>query len=241
MFHAGRCGSTVLGRMLEARRDMVWAGELLMNIRRDEPERTDRAPVVARRVRRWRDAHLTPYFGFETKFLPQLDLRPTHANLELPAYLDLLRSLGFDRFVVLQRRNLLRRAVSVEVARQRKQWHTQEASREATRIHLNVDAFQTGNETEPLIRLFERIDAQYELIRGLLAEEPLTWLTYEDDILPDPRIGYRRVCEMLELDPGQTSVDLKRTNPYPLDEQVENITAVAAALRGSPYEWMLDD
>jgi hypothetical protein len=76
---------------------------------------------------------------------------------------------------------------------------------------------------------------------ALLADKDVLQLTYEDDILKDPRIAYRRVCGYLGLEPCPAFVRHARSNPFRLDEIIENYDEVKQALSGTEFEWMLED
>jgi len=241
MLHTGRCGSSVLGLMLDDHPHIVWASELLKDIAKVRPDGVDGKTTATQMIRQGGRSAISKVYGFETKYLPQLDLRPSHVGMDLPDYLDLLRGLGYDHFVLLERKNYLRRAISVEVARQKMQWHTQDKAAKATRVYLDTQAFQTGSEVMTLVELFEQIDREYDRAKGLLADDQLVCISYEDDILADPRIAYGKICEFVGLAPGEPEVKLKRTNPFGYDQMVTNFEEVADALRGTPYAWMLDD
>jgi hypothetical protein len=65
-------------------------------------------------------------------------------------------------------------------------------------------------------------------------------LTYEDDIESDPMIGYRKMCDFLNIVPEPMTVRFKKRNPFPLERIILNFEDVEAALRGSRFEWMLE-
>ena len=62
-----------------------------------------------------------------------------------------------------------------------------------------------------------------------------------DDIQNDPRLGYRRICDFLGIQPQRVSVSYVRTSPFPINALLRNHHMVAKALRDTPYEWMLHD
>lgn len=64
------------------------------------------------------------YYGFESQ--------PTQVqrmDVTIPAYIQRLEALGFDRFVLLERKNYLRRFVSIKLARRTSRWHLQSTLR----------------------------------------------------------------------------------------------------------------
>src|SRR5262245_46797004 len=236
MLHAGRCGSTVVGEMLGDHPRVQWAGEIFEGMQWQSPRRAD----VTAHIERSCYATLSPYYGFETKFLPQHHLSADGIDMELADYLELLRSLHFSKFILLGRRNYLRRAVSTVVARARDEWHTKVAPVEATRVHLDVNAFQTGNCKEPLVDAFRRMDDDFALARRLLQGDHLLELESEEDVLDDPTVAYRKVCQFVGIEPRKARVKLQRTNPFPYDALIDNLDEVTAVLRDTPYAWMLD-
>jgi hypothetical protein len=238
MLHIGRCGSTVTAEMLAQHREVVWGGELFEEIKAPSNmtvERFARAHIENRAY-----STLAPIYGFETKYLSGQHLSTERINLTLAAYLDVLRSLHFSKFALLHRRNYLRRAVSVTVGRAQGAWFTQQTPERPTKVHVDVDAFQTGSRVEPLVELFQRIDEAYAEARRLLEHEDALYLVYEDDIEQDPTPAYRKLCELVGLEPGPASVRFGKTNPFAFEDMVENFEEVRAALRDTPYEWMLE-
>ena len=67
-------------------------------------------------------------------------------------------------------------------------------------------------------------------------------LSYEADIATDPTVGYRRICEFLNLTPqDDASVSYAPLNPFPLSSIITNFPEVRQTLRGTRYEWMLEE
>jgi len=244
LFHTGRCGSTALGKLLGSHSRIFWAGEIFEKFMRKENERApgDRgARFVDEIVRRSRDARISSIYGFETKFLPQQHLSAHCIDLALDEYVRRLDTLGFERFIVLHRKNYLRRAVSAQVSRETGTWHSTRGAEKATKVMLDLNAFRTGTTTGPILDLFASMDRSLNRINELLADRRVVSLTYEDDILPDPRIGYRKVCELLGIRDENPAVELRRTNPFRFEETVENLGCVRALLANTKYEWMLTE
>ena len=82
---------------------------------------------------------------------------------------------------------------------------------------------------------------QFRRLDELLANRNVLRLTYEDDIAPDPRIGYRRTCEFFGIQYEPAEVRLGKSNPFPLAEILVNYSEVERALRDTPFAWMLRD
>ena len=241
MFHTGRSGSTVVARMLNQHSEICWPGELFENV----PERYGDAPranLVERVLGEWsercleRNKHV---LGFETKYLPHQHLRKTFLDTTLEDYLSLLHGLRKWKFVVVQRENYLRRAISAQVGARTKTWHAKEAGGGPVRIALDLHNFRTGEHREPLLELFRTLDENYEKLWQLLRHEKTLYLSYERDILDDPTVAYGAVCDFLQVNRESPSIDLVRTNPFPYEAMLTNFAEVTELLKGTKYEWML--
>jgi hypothetical protein len=232
----GRCGSKVLNRMMRQRADACWDSEIF----RDWPCKYGhiawlaRDPLALLRYRMHR--RNAAAYGFETIFTAHLGARGI--DLDLDAYLAVLRGLGFGHFVVLERRNVLRQFASGRVARASGTWHSQAAADSPRRARVRVASPRPG-----IVDLKGRIDerqAQYRDLIARLGEDRHLHLVYEDDIEADPRVAYEKLCRFLGLEPRPVEVPLRRTTPFPLAEVIENWEEVRAHLTGTPHEWMLE-
>lgn len=263
MFHIGRSGSTVLGDLLGQHSAIRWDSEIYERVFRDVERNAGplfltsdaSAPVLAQQA--WRpllpadplqhlqkrisqicvDKAWKSFYGFEVKFF---HLR--FFGMSLVDYVEGLKEFGFEAFVVLKRRNLLRKIVSSLVAEQAKQYHFRHGEtvpRQA--IVLDLEQVSVDREQKSFLQFLEKYDEMFALLDELLEGERVLELVYEDDLLDDPQQGYRKVCEFLNLAWEPSSVNFVRTNPFPLREILVNFEEVARALRGTPYAWMLDD
>lgn len=253
MFHTGRCGSTVLGEMLAAQGEVFWAGEIF----EDMPGRYGalaRAPDAPARILRRSQAEprslralVRPgeypsryrVYGCETKYRTDQHLRPEWVNLDLPAYIALLEAQGFGRFIVLQRHNHLRKLASGITGKRSGLWHTRTAVRGPAPVALPIEDFRFGPWRGTLLQCLEDLDAQHAHLLAALAGRQVLRLSYEEHISDDPAVAYRAVCAFLGLAARPVRSTLTKTNPFPLRDIVSNWDAVAAALAGTPYAWML--
>ncbi|MBT8448001.1 MAG: hypothetical protein HKO62_13035 [Gammaproteobacteria bacterium] len=246
MFHVGRSGSTVLGDLIGQHPGVYWDGEIYehrvfqpyeQNNGTIEYGRTalsyDPVPLLRARMR---EAGSRIY-GFEAKFF-HLD----YTAYDLDAFLATLRSLGFKHFIVLERRNLLRKIASSVAAHERSEFHIKaSANAGVNRIHLPVDAVRIDRNCKPLREFLAGYTRDLARLERSLSADSMLKLTYEEDIASDPAAAYRRVCDFLDLTPVATEVRLAKTNPYPLADMLENFDEVSAALRDTEFAWMLDD
>jgi hypothetical protein len=162
-------------------------------------------------------------------------------NMPLEDYMRLLRRLGFAKFIVLHRKNYLRREISTLVGLKTGEWHSKKNKDTATRVRVRINSSVSGVGNEPLLELFRSLDEAHDKLTGLLSPAEALLLSYEEDILEDPRIAYRKVCRFLGIDDASPTVKLKRTNPFSCEELVENFHEVKTVLKDTKYSWMLDD
>lgn len=233
MFHTARCGSTVLGNMLGKHSSVHWASELLTHFGTMYPDLEPERRAFRKVIGESQLITNKSVFGFEINYLPGQQLMGCAISMQLGDYLPLLSTMGFTKFIVLRRRNYLRRAVSIEVARVRDLWHTSSPVERPTKIALR--------NIEEMPEWFGTMDRQRDLLIGLLPEQETLLLNYEDHIRDGPLEAYILVTKFLNIEPEPISPDMHRTNAFPLRDVVSNYSEVESALTGTPYEWMLTD
>lgn len=242
MFHIGRCGSTVLGMMLNQNSYISWGGEVFHRFMDVEKEQNGNAEkFVAHEIDWSSSASVSRIFGFETKYLPSQHLAQRCIDLPLIEYIELLKTMGVVDFIVLQRRNYLRRTISAEIGRKKKIWHSKNKAGQPEKIILNISSIATGETEDHLLDLFRCIDTNFIKIKNLLASDNTLFLTYEEDIMTNPQIAYEKVCAFLDIPAEKTAVQIFRTNPYAYEEMIDNFDEVSQLLKDTEYEWMLSD
>ena len=99
----------------------------------------------------------------------------------------------------------------------------------SAKIHLNIkDVYEH-------MRLFDHF---IDEMKGLLPESYMK-ITYEDDILPDPIIAYRKIVNYIGLKPRKIGVKYQRTKPKKLKDIGLNLEDVNKSLKGTKFELML--
>lgn len=241
MFHIGRSGSTVLADLLDQHPRIFWDQEIY----RPCEERLISSGRAGASVRSGQAIDILQsrlasvgkeFYGFETKFF-QIEL----TGVTLPAYVAQLRRVGITHFIILERKNYLRKVVS-SVIRQAAQAHqARDQKSRLTRVSLDVDHTAVDRSCRPLLAYLQHWQENFKQLEQLLSGAPLLYLTYEADIAPDPRLGYRRICDFIGVEPHEVEVRFGKTNPFKLSEILLNFNEVEAALAGTPFEWMLAD
>lgn len=242
MLHTGRCGSTVLARMLRQHpmSQIEWDGEIFE--RQFNGDLTDHRATPPLRLLQERitqsNAHV---FGFETKCHPDQHLASDWVGMTIERYVESLRGMKFADFIILRRRNYLRQLVSFYVGRRRGRWHL-EAGQAPSPTRVRIDALRCGigQRPKPILDLFQGLDEAHRRISESIKGAGVLELVYEDDIESDPLIAYRKIADALALGPITPTIPLARINPFSLREMIANYDEVATELVGSPYEWMLE-
>lgn len=226
MWHAGRCGSSVIADLVSRDGRIYWAGEILENpshewagLPRDEALQCCRTAIDRKRYQAGR----TP-FGFEMKMWHHKRLGLTKEDMR---YLTI--DLGFRLHIVLERKNHLRQHVSGEIGKLTGTFHRREGSTASTRT-LTVDP-------EGVMRGAESYERYFADLRSMLPGH--LHLTYENDIERDPREAYAKVMRHCGMKPATVQTDMRKTTARPLHDVIENYDEVASALSGTPHEWML--
>jgi hypothetical protein len=243
MLHVGRSGSTVLGDLLGQHPDLHWDLEVLLHKRVKRYARMVpfRKKIISDPIRtiHWRML-LSEKKGYGFELMP-FQLEPY--GLGLPEFLQRLRPLDIRYAVVLERKNTLRLVISRLHAMRKGQWHVAESSDTEVKtasVHVNLDNVYGSGST--LLENLDYFAGLHNKIGPSLKDYKTLNLTYEDDIAPNPLIGYERCCQFLELPPWEgVSVRLKKMNPFSLNEMIDNFGDVEKNLAGTCYEWMLYD
>lgn len=238
LWHHGRCGSTVLGNMLGQHPDIKWYSEIYHTY-----------TLRGKARPRWRHDLRTAQVvsgdcmpGVEVKGLPCQDLETIGASL--PEFSAGLRANGFVHCIVLDRANILRKLISVQVVDQglRSTYHqTKSESGISGRLELDVDRVRVLRKFAPLAEMLEYIAEQTEVARETLSRDfDVLSLRYEDHIEHDPKVAYDLFCRHVGVEPISPEVRLNRINTLPMSELLSNYQQVADTLVGTPYEWMLE-
>jgi len=97
MFHRGRCGSNVLGDMLNAHSKVFWDSEIFVKYMKymESEKRKQKREFVERTIEWSRHREVSMIYGFDTKYLSQQHLSHKCITSSLEDYIIPLRKLGF--------------------------------------------------------------------------------------------------------------------------------------------------
>jgi len=237
IFHNGRVGSTVLASLLNQHSKIQWDGELFVKRGiynqhfRDMP-----IEFLKQKIYQFK----TEYYGFELKSMPKQHLGKDELDMTFDDFMTILNDFKFNYYINIKRKNYLKQHISLERVIQKKIRHTDKKISK-DKIIIDVNNIRVGLNYDTMLNNFRLLDEHYLAIESKIADKNSLLLTYEEDILPNPLIAYEKICNLLDIKSENPKIELKRTNPYPIEETVENYSEVCEALRGSKYEWMLED
>lgn len=240
MFHTGRCGSLLLATMLKQHPKVHWAHEVFRPDLLEEKYETYSCFSPFELLHSMMAAHFESdngdeYFGFEIQ-LPQLD----PLGLTVQAVLDHLEMLNTDHIIALKRKNHLHRIVSSSLGHLTSRWHLHiQQEPLLSRFELDIENLTFRGITKPLLDHLQEERARFRTLEEISKGQEALQLTYEDDILCDPRCGYRRTCEFVGLEPIDATVRFRKTNPFKLSEVILNFDEVGRTLKDTEFEWML--
>jgi hypothetical protein len=240
IWHVGRCGSSVLGHCLNQHPDLQWENEIFncwMPQRRGEKP----VPPIAEAIATVKRNQNLSFQAVEVKFLPEQ--HPGIFRMSALEMADVLADHGYQKAILLERRNSLRRMISHCMALETRCFHLS-ASEPAPLPHpisIDLSAILVGTETRSLLGWLQHIEDAYLRHReGLKTRHGLLHLCYEDHVQDDPRIAFQKVCTYLGVKTMGVNVGLRRTNPFQLSDIVTNYADLEAMLKNSSFSWMLE-
>jgi hypothetical protein len=244
MFHIGRCGSTVLADLLRQNKKICWDGEIYQahcnwleskGIILAPNSLREQSPFeLLQRHMRFSGAR---YYGFEIKFY---NLRCY--GIETQVFVDEIEKLGIERFILLERRNYLRKIVSSVVAEKAGKYHLRIGSNpEFVRVKIEVDELDLDYDRKSLLDHLRGFRDDVLNFQRIMNGRGFLKLTYEDDIMQDPVKTSIQVCEFLGISPAPAVIRYTRSTPFPLRDVVANFREVETALAGTEFAWMLND
>lgn len=237
MLHIGRVGSTVLADLLNQHSQIKWDGEFYPKQTKKYLKFIYKNPIEFLKIKM--SQNLSKFYGFELKSSKNQLFKKTSINLDIDTFIKKIARLNFNHYILIERKNYLKQFISFMFAKQTKIHHTKQKVDKISTIKINFESCELFHHKKSLIEHFEYLDNFYQNTEELLKNKIYLHLTYEDDILPNPQIAYNKICDFLNIKNENPVVNLKRTNPFPLKDVIENYAEVEDYLKGTKYEWML--
>jgi hypothetical protein len=243
ILHVGRVGSTVLADMLGRHPQIKSVGEIwnrehdkILAATKFENHKLSQDPFFPLKEKLVKSRR--KILVFEIKFLHAHHMKML--GVDIDGFVNKMTQLGVGKFIILDRKNLLRRAISGVNLRESGVSHLKAGEvAQKKKKEFDVDSVPLGNLNVPLDDFIQHVRAGYADARRATSGYPKLELTYEDDLMNDPTVGYKKCCEFIGVTPKGETARLERTNPYPLIETLSNPEQVAAKLRVTGDEWML--
>ena len=110
MLHPGRCGSTVVGSLLNQHPNFYWSGEPFEKLMGQGPLEKE---GVVKVIKEREQDKISKVYSFATKYPDGMHLSPDCIDKSIPEYIDLLSDLGYSKFILITRTNHLKRIVSI--------------------------------------------------------------------------------------------------------------------------------
>ena len=152
---------------------------------------------------------------------------------------------GVEKFVFLYRKNYLRRLVSALISFYTGVWHIKNKPTKVTTISIDIARITDGDigiANKPIVEL---LDKYYNFfipdIKKALKNHDFLELIYEDDIEQNYYQGYNKLCDFLNIDKLDVTIDIVRQNPKKLIKIVENYDELYQALKNTEYCKLLND
>lgn len=241
-WHIGRCGSSVLGSLLAQHSAIGYSNEIFSPYM--PRRRGGRAlPALAEVVAEARSRQRGRFHLFEVKHLPaqNLGLYPCCSREDwLQQFID----LGYDRHLLMRRRNGLRRMVSHVRAAHSGVYVASIGDASPTEaVTIPLDAITHGFQSRSLLAWLEEYERGHQQMAAALDQAGLSWLelSYEDHIETSPMRAYGEVCRYLEIDPESPELQHRKINRGRLADLIANFDAVQSALAPTRFAWMLED
>jgi len=182
----------------------------------------------------WRDANATEFVRSlweQTQGRQCVGFKMFHVH-NMDVILQLLSDSSVAK-ILLKRKNMVRQYVSLVIGYKIQQWFLP-PSKERMYATVHIDPQLMIAHIEEVNRFF----AQIYITLTTRAQEYME-VFYEDITGPQQEEHFAKIYQLLGLEPLHVKVDLRKQNPEPLSELIENYTEVCNALRGNEIEKFL--
>lgn len=231
MFHPGRCGSTVVGILLNQHPKIHWVGEIFACIKSRYGSNSWIWDNPVDMVKLKTNLSSSRVFGFEMKMKHFKDV-----NIGVKRMISILNALNYNKYIILKRKNYLKKEISALVGKKIGKWNTKKEISPPS-VNVPINGYRNGS----IIYEFIYQDKFYKKLDDNLNGKDKLKISYEDDIKYDPKKSYRKMLEYLGLKYEDAEIQTKKINKEPIQDRVSNFNEVNEVLSGTKYEWMLYD
>lgn len=240
MFHAGRCGSTVVGMLLNQHPQINWIGEILAKFREKFGDSSwvweDPKTMIKMRT----NIHPCRTLGLEIKRSQIIN-----TNINESKVIKLLKRIGYEKFIILKRKNYLRKKISEIVASKMGKMNVDKRVKTPkVRMPVSMGKWDVHTEfvkNDTLTDHFERLDKFYKKIEKALKKFELLSLSYEEHVKDDPKKAAEEICKFANLETHEMKIETEKINRKSIKESISNFGEVENFLEGTKYEWMTKD
>jgi LPS sulfotransferase NodH len=240
MFHVGRSGSHVLGDLLNQHDKIDWEGEIFERLFREFEKRNNKiigendiSIDIGDFIKTKFSGQTKEVYGIEVKFFHLALLHKT-----IDQFLDLFKDQEVH-YIILKRKNLLRKIISSLVAHETSVFHIPvENKAKLKKITIDVNSVRIDRDNKTLMKFLTGYSESFEELELALKDKKVLHLVYEEDIEQDPLKAYRKVCEFIGVEPSQPVINFRRSNPFKVSRIIRNFREVRKYLKDSPFESM---
>lgn len=229
MFHIGRCGSTVVGTLLNQHPKIRWGGELFANLKRKYGMDSWVWEDPLRMIKLRTSIHICRVFGIEIKKKHFEDVK-----MSINDIISDLEHLGYKKYIILKRKNYLKREVSRIVGNKMEGWNFKE---EVDPPKVEVPIINRDGKT--ITDYFRETDSFYKTLEKNIERENTLKISYERDIKENPKVAFEKITKLVGIKSVKTKISTKKINKKPLEERISNFEEVKSVLEKTKYEWMV--
>lgn len=229
MFHPGRCGSSVVGMLLNQHPKIKWGGEIFAQLKKKYGKNSWVWDNPHMMIKLRNNIHFSRVFGFEIKRKHFGDV-----NIDKKGIINITKEMNYDKYIILERKNYLCQIVSSKVAKKIGKWNVKKDI-EPPKVRIDLKD-KKGNS---LLKRFRKKDKFYESLKNLLDKKRYLYISYESDIKKDPKKAFKKIIKYLGLREVSVKINSKKINKRPLEKRVSNFEEVKGVLDRTKYEWMV--
>lgn len=240
MFHIGRSGSTLLGDLLQQHKNIYWIGEIFdhitdQTIKKGKEQKPETFYETLQEL--MEKVPKNKICGIEIKFY-----NLQNYQISIQDFLKQSQKMGFQHYIVLERKNYLKKIISSLVARKTLEWHLPPKIKATpSKIRIKTERIKIDNSAQSLKDHLIKYKKSFQQAKQALKEQNNLSLTYENDLLQNPQIAVEKVIKFLELESFTPKIRYSKTTPFPVKLILLNFEEIQKYLAETEFEWMLNE